>query len=120
MSLEHDGTDPLDPDSKIPKYLQIAEALQERIQRGEITGKVPSADRLMGEFHVARRTASAALKALRDDKVITYTPGLGHFVGEPPRDLAVRAGCISGCSSACARGVHCDSGHAPTWGNVPG
>lgn len=78
MSLDHDSPDAL--------YVQLAAVLRGRIQRGELTGRIPSAKSLAQEYEVANGTAERALAILREEGLIRSAIGRGHFVvrKEPP------------------------------------
>jgi GntR family transcriptional regulator len=85
----------VDHDAKTPVYLQIADILRGRIQRGEIAPSrpVPSETQLMGEHGVARLTARKAVRVLADEGLVEVVQGRGAYVippderarKEPPR-----------------------------------
>ncbi|HUY51424.1 MAG TPA: GntR family transcriptional regulator [Streptosporangiaceae bacterium] len=76
----------------VPKHVQIAEVLRQRIISGELRPRlpVPSEPTLMQEFGVARDTARKAVRLLREEGYITTLKGMGSFVRDegdwPPRD----------------------------------
>jgi DNA-binding GntR family transcriptional regulator len=70
----------LDRDSIEPLYAQLAAVLRGQIERGELTGRVPSARTLMEQYEVAQGTAERALAILRDEGLIASAMGRGHFV----------------------------------------
>lgn len=72
MSLDHDSPEPL--------YEQLAGAIRGQIERGELTGRVPSAKTLAQTYEVAVGTAERALALLREEKLIRSAMGRGHFV----------------------------------------
>jgi predicted DNA-binding transcriptional regulator AlpA len=65
-----------------PLYGQLADALAEQIQRGELApGQLlPSEPYLMGNHDVSRGTVRAAMALLRDRGLIVTAPGKGSFV----------------------------------------
>ena len=73
----------LDDDSATPLYEQLADVIRGQVQRGELTGRVPSAKTLAQEYGVAVGTAERALGLLRDAKLIRSSMGRGHFVVPP-------------------------------------
>ncbi|MFH8340886.1 GntR family transcriptional regulator [Streptomyces sp. AM6-12] len=61
-------------------YLQVAEALRQRIQSGTITDRMPSEAALSAEFGIARTTVRRALASLESEGVIESLAGLGRRV----------------------------------------
>jgi GntR family transcriptional regulator len=72
VSLDHDSPEAL--------YMQLAAVLRGQIERGELTGRVPSAKTLAQRYEVAQGTAERALAVLRDEGLIASAMGRGHFV----------------------------------------
>lgn len=70
----------IDAGSPVPPYRQVAGFLRGQIERGELTGRVPSAKTLAQTYEVAVGTAERALGLLREDKLIRSAMGRGHFV----------------------------------------
>jgi GntR family transcriptional regulator len=70
----------LDRDSPEALYVQLAAVLRGQIERGELTGRVPSAKTLAQQYEVAQGTAERALALLRDEGLIASAMGRGHFV----------------------------------------
>jgi GntR family transcriptional regulator len=70
----------LDRDSPEALYVQLAAVLRGQIERGELTGRVPSAKTLAQRYEVAQGTAERALALLRDEGLIASAMGRGHFV----------------------------------------
>jgi DNA-binding GntR family transcriptional regulator len=68
----------------VPPYRRVAGVLRERIEAGELLPgeQVPSIAQLSGEFSISRGTARRVLTTLRDEGLITITPGWGSFVAE--------------------------------------
>ena len=73
----------IDHDSDVPVYIQLAGILRGQIERGEVTGRVPSAKTLAQSYVVAVGTAERALGILRQEGVIRSAMGRGHFVIKP-------------------------------------
>jgi GntR family transcriptional regulator len=68
--------------SPVPLYLQIADALRDRIvrgvwQQGEV---IPTLEQIAGEFDVARVTARQAVQLLMSEGALTPQRGRGTFV----------------------------------------
>ena len=72
MGLDHDSPEAL--------YAQLAAILRGQIERGELSGRVPSAKSLAQEYEVAQGTAERALAVLRQAGLIRSAMGRGHFV----------------------------------------
>jgi GntR family transcriptional regulator len=70
----------IDADSPIPPYRQVAAIMATRIERGEITVRLPSIADLVGEFGISRTTAAKALRLLVDDGLAEVSPGMGTYV----------------------------------------
>lgn len=70
----------LNRDSIEPLYAQLAAILRGQIERGELTGRVPSVKTLTERYEVAQGTAERALAVLRDEGLIASAMGRGHFV----------------------------------------
>jgi DNA-binding FadR family transcriptional regulator len=68
-------------DSGEPPWMQLRDALREAILSGELTGRLPSAGRIGAEQDgMAANTVSKALRALRDEGLVTSRKGWGWFV----------------------------------------
>ncbi|MFC9227236.1 GntR family transcriptional regulator [Streptomyces hygroscopicus] len=61
-------------------YLQISEALRQKIEKGAISEALPSEAELMRTYGVGRSTVGRALKALKADGVIESVQGAGWYV----------------------------------------
>jgi GntR family transcriptional regulator len=73
----------IDFDPTRPKWEQIADVLRARIASGEYPPRsLVSEVQLEAEFGVARGTVRKATAALRDEGLLTTTPGMGSFVAE--------------------------------------
>ncbi|KVC92688.1 GntR family transcriptional regulator [Burkholderia ubonensis] len=68
--------------SPIPLYLQIADALRDRIARGvwQQGQLIPTLEQIAGEFDVARVTARQAVQLLTTEGALTPQRGRGTFV----------------------------------------
>ncbi len=71
----------------LPKYVQIANYLRDRIAEGELRpgDEVPSERQIAEEFDVARPTATRALATLRSWGLVESRPGSGTFVRAQPQ-----------------------------------
>lgn len=69
----------------LPKYLQIAGQIRDRIVRGDLApgDEVPSERELAAAWSVARPTASRALESLRQQGLVESRKGAGTFVRSP-------------------------------------
>jgi DNA-binding GntR family transcriptional regulator len=70
----------LDHDSPVSLYEQLAAVLRGQIERGELTGRVPSVKSLAQQYEVAQGTAERALALLREAGLVRSAMGRGHFV----------------------------------------
>lgn len=59
------------------RYRDIANALRQDIENGELGERLPSESKLMEEYRVSRDTVRRALKALADEGLIRSVPGVG-------------------------------------------
>jgi DNA-binding GntR family transcriptional regulator len=66
----------------VPKHVQIAAELRQRIRSGKLEPRlpIPSEPTLMQEFGVARDTARKAVAVLRDEGYVNTVKGMGSFV----------------------------------------
>ncbi|MER5425464.1 GntR family transcriptional regulator [Streptosporangium roseum] len=69
-----------------PKYVQLVQALQRRIESGDYPpgSLLPSENQLINEFGVSRPTVVAALRVLREQGWIDSQQGKGRFVRGRP------------------------------------
>ncbi|MEV8635601.1 GntR family transcriptional regulator [Streptosporangium sp. NPDC051023] len=69
-----------------PKYAQLVQALQRRIESGDYPpgSLLPSENQLINEFGVSRPTVVAALRVLREQGWIESQQGKGRFVRGRP------------------------------------
>jgi DNA-binding GntR family transcriptional regulator len=71
----------IDRDSGEAPWLQLRDILREAILAGELTGKLPSAERIGQEQDgMAANTVSKALMALRDEGLLRSRKGWGWMV----------------------------------------
>ncbi len=68
-------------------YQVIAGEIRRRIEAGELKpgDRVPSTRTLVRDFGVAMATATKALQALQQERLVHASPGVGTVVGPPPR-----------------------------------
>jgi GntR family transcriptional regulator len=74
--------------SPIPRYLQLADLMRQRISRGQWqpSQKLPSLEALVAEFGVARVTVRQAIDLLAREKLVSPQQGRGTFVTARPPD----------------------------------
>ena len=74
--------DSIEADGPVPKYIQLADILEQRITAGELQPNkpLPSEKFLMAEYGVARGTARRAVEVLRDRDLVFTVPQRGTFV----------------------------------------
>ncbi len=74
--------DTIEPDGPVPKYVQLADILERRINAGELQPNrpLPSEKYLMAEYGVARGTARRAVEVLRERDVVFTVPQRGTYV----------------------------------------
>lgn len=80
-------------ESPIPRYLQLADVLRQRITRGVWSSgaRLPSLNELMEEFDVARVTVRQAVLLLSREGLLSAQRGRGTFVtGNPARERPIR------------------------------
>ena len=70
--------------SRTPRYLQLADVFRQRITRGQWQpgDMLPSIDKLMEEFCVARVTVRQAIKGLAEEGLVSPQRGVGTVVNE--------------------------------------
>jgi GntR family transcriptional regulator len=75
-------------DSPIPRYVQLADVLRQRIVRGhwQSGDKLPSLDELGKEFDVARVTVRQAVDVLARQGIVSPQQGRGTFVTDKKAD----------------------------------
>ncbi|MEJ7931683.1 GntR family transcriptional regulator [Ramlibacter sp. AN1015] len=80
-------TPPRFQDSPVPRYLQLADLMRARIERGQWPQghRLPSLEALMEEFQVARVTVRQAVDLLARDGLLSPQRGRGTFVTGLPR-----------------------------------
>jgi GntR family transcriptional regulator len=68
--------------SRIPRYLQVATALRQRIHSGQwaVGGKIATLEQLEHEFRVARVTIRQAVDLLQQEGLLKSEQGRGTFV----------------------------------------
>lgn len=76
---------PIDKNTPIPIYFQLAEQFRERIEAGLLKpgDQLPSERELGEEFGISRMTARQAIMYLVRQGKLVVKPGIGTFVAEP-------------------------------------
>jgi DNA-binding GntR family transcriptional regulator len=72
----------IDHDSATPLYVQLADLLRRQIERGKLTGRLPSVKTLSQEHGVSHVTAEKALAVLKDEGLAEAVIGKGYYVVE--------------------------------------
>lgn len=74
----------IDPEGMKPVYVQVADIIASRIERGELVPNrpIPSESAMQQEFGIARGTARKAVDLLRKRGLVVTVPGRGTFVPE--------------------------------------
>jgi len=75
-----DTVPPLDHDSPVPLWEQLATLLRADITEGRLSGRVPSATALATRYGVSRDTAMRALSVLAAEGLTVARRGRGTFV----------------------------------------
>src|SRR5690554_3071533 len=72
----------LDPNSRIPKYQQIHNAIIEEIDNGSLSigEKIPSINEISEEYYLSRDTVEKAYNLLKEKKIILSVKGKGYYV----------------------------------------
>lgn len=72
--IDHEGPTPL--------YVQVADAIQARIDAGDLLPNrpIPSENQLVQEYGVARGTARKAIQLLRERGMVVTVVGRGTYV----------------------------------------
>jgi DNA-binding LacI/PurR family transcriptional regulator len=79
--------------SKIPKYLQLAEQLRAQIASGELTpeARLPTVAQIQAQLGVSQSTVDKAYALLEQEGLIVREQGRGTFVAQPSLTLPVRS-----------------------------
>ncbi len=74
----------IDFDGPVPLWRQVADVIRARIDDGTYRpGRaIPSLVKLTAEFGVAQMTVLKAVRALKEEGILTGTPGRGTYVTE--------------------------------------
>ena len=74
----------LDPNSVVPKYLQIIDAILHNISVGNIKigDKMPSINKLSKDIYLSRDTVERAYSILKKQKVVVSVHGKGTYIVE--------------------------------------
>ena len=83
MLAVYAGQVPVDHDSPVPLYRQVADELRKRIA-AEGLKRLPSLLTICQEYEVSRPTAEAAVRLLVEAGEAIVVSGKGTYVTEPP------------------------------------
>jgi DNA-binding GntR family transcriptional regulator len=80
-----DGEDKIVWRGPVPAYLQVADFLRRRIQRGSLgpDDRLPSESELIEIYGVGRKTARSAIRVLRDEGLVYTVEHRGSYVRGP-------------------------------------
>lgn len=69
-----------------PIYKQVAKAIRNRIESGELQPRdpIPSESKMVSDYDVARDTARRAMALLRSEGWVVTLPQRGTFVSDSP------------------------------------
>jgi DNA-binding GntR family transcriptional regulator len=70
----------LDRDSPIDLHEQLTNLLRGQIERGELTGRIPSIKHFAQEYEVSTKTVERAFDTLKAEGLIVARVGRGFFV----------------------------------------
>jgi DNA-binding GntR family transcriptional regulator len=72
----------INPRSRKPAWLQVAELLKQRIESGELPKdeRIPSETELMATYEIGRTTARKAVAWLREAGLVETEPKRGTYV----------------------------------------
>jgi len=73
-------------DSSSPLYIQVADAMRERITKGfwAVGSRIPTLNELVGEFDVSSITVRLAMQMLKREGLISAKQGRGTFITSRP------------------------------------
>lgn len=76
----------IDRDGPTPLYVQVADAIQARIEAGELLPDrpIPSENQLVQEYGIARGTARKTIQLLRERGLVVTIVGRGTYVVSKP------------------------------------
>ncbi len=89
-----------------PLYVQLAAVLRGQIERGELSGRLPSVKSLQQQYGVAQGTAERAFALLRSEGLVTCprTRAPGRLVMSQRDALRQALICVSGAIAAACTG----------------
>ena len=72
--------------SRIPKYQQVIESLEENILNGQLSigDRLPSINKISKEYFLSRDTVEKALNQLKKKNVIRSIKGIGYYIHKKP------------------------------------
>lgn len=77
------GTDGIDRESGLPPYRELARQLRERIESGELRGRLPTEIELGAQWGVSKTVVRKALALLREAGLVETHHGFGSRVIPP-------------------------------------
>ena len=84
----------LDPDARIPRYLQLAQLLRQDIMSGTwgAGDMLPGENAIASRYEVSPQTVRSAVAVLRGEDLVETRRGAGTFVRSLPARITVKAG----------------------------
>ena len=78
----------VDPSSPVYVYVQVADDIQARIQRGELQpgARLPGEREMAEQYRIAYGTARRVIQELRDRGLAITVASKGTFIVEPPAE----------------------------------
>jgi GntR family transcriptional regulator len=70
----------LDRDSPVDLHEQLTTLLRGQIERGELSGRIPSIKHFAQQYEVSTKTVERAMDALKAEGLIVARVGRGFFV----------------------------------------
>jgi DNA-binding transcriptional regulator YhcF (GntR family) len=82
----------IDLDNKVPKYIQIVDAITDAIRRGQLKKdqRIYSINELSNKYFLSRDTVEKAYNILREQGIINSVKGKGYFIKDTHVDIAIR------------------------------
>jgi DNA-binding transcriptional regulator YhcF (GntR family) len=82
----------IDLDNKVPKYVQIVEAVTDAIRRGQLKKdqRIYSINELSNKYFLSRDTVEKAYNILRQQGIINSVKGKGYFIRDVHVDVTIK------------------------------
>lgn len=82
----------IDLDNKVPKYIQIVDAITDAIRRGQLKKdqRIYSINELSNKYFLSRDTVEKAYNILREQGIINSVKGKGYFIKDTAVDVTIK------------------------------